>query len=90
MPEPAPEVERFVRDWLDAKMAGDAGGILAGLSGYDGALGIGTDAGEWLEGQGFADGHAATEPFGAELELVEEAGGWRIVQSHVSVPADRA
>jgi ketosteroid isomerase-like protein len=72
MPQRAPEVEQFVRDWLDAKQAGDAAGIRAALSDYDGVLAIGTEAAEWwCGGPAFADAHTAGGPFRATLDHVE-------------------
>lgn len=121
MPERAPEIEQLVREWLEAKQAADAEGIRRPLSGYGGALAIGTGPGEIHEGAaGFHDAHTAGGPFAATIEsveahrhgsagwaairavvdtgepegfpirltlvLVEEDGGWRIVQSHASTP----
>jgi ketosteroid isomerase-like protein len=122
MPERSREVEEVVRTWLDAKQAADPEGIARRLSGYKGALGIGTDATEWWSGaDAFAAGHTGGGAFAASittleahvhgqvawaavdatvetgepaglrirltLVLVEELDGWRVVQSHASVPA---
>src|SRR5688572_18095040 len=122
MPERARDVEEVVREWLEAKQAGDPAGVAQHLSAYKGAVGIGTDAGEWWSGADeFAAAHIGGGPFigsiGAleahrhgpvawaavdatidtgegegtpvrlTLVLVEELDGWRVVQSHASVPA---
>jgi ketosteroid isomerase-like protein len=72
MPERAPEVEWFVREWLDAKQAGNGAGIGAALSDYDGVLAIGTEAAEWWSGAGeFAARHTAGGPFAATIDHVE-------------------
>jgi hypothetical protein len=72
MPERAPEVEQFVRGWLDAKQAGDPAGIRAALSEYDGTLAVGTDGEEWWSGTPrFGDAHAGGAPFTATIEHVE-------------------
>jgi ketosteroid isomerase-like protein len=72
MPVRAPEVEDFVRQWLDAKRRGDGSQIGAALSDYDGVLAIGTDADEWISGaRAFADVHTAGGPFSATIEHVE-------------------
>jgi ketosteroid isomerase-like protein len=72
VPERAPEVEDFVRDWLDAKQAGNGRRIGEGLSGYDGALAIGTDASEWWAGRdAFTEAHTATGPFAATITALE-------------------
>jgi ketosteroid isomerase-like protein len=125
MPERSREVEEVVRLWLDAKQAADAEGIARRLSGYKGALAIGTDATEWWSGaERFAAAHTSGGPFTASLNtleahvhgavawaavdatldtgkpggagirvtlvLVAELDGWRVVQSHASLPADGA
>src|SRR3954467_14975035 len=72
MPERAPEVERVVREWLAAKQTADPPAIAATLSDYDGALAIGTDAGEWFSGSpAFAEAHTRGGPFSATIEHVE-------------------
>jgi ketosteroid isomerase-like protein len=72
VPEHAPEVERVVREWLDAKQAADGAGIRAGLSEYVGTLAIGTDASEWWAGSdAFTAAHVSGAPFTAVLEDVE-------------------
>lgn len=72
MPERAPEVERFVADWLLAKQAADVGAIAAGLARYEDALAIGTDVAEWHAGDPeFVEAHTAGAPFAAMLEHVE-------------------
>jgi ketosteroid isomerase-like protein len=76
VPERSQEIEQVVRDWLDAKQAADGDAIRAGLSGYDHALAIGTEAGE-----------ASGLPVRLTLVLVrEDEGRWHIVQSHASIP----
>jgi ketosteroid isomerase-like protein len=122
MPERSREVEQAVRTWLDAKQAADAEGIARRLSGYKGALAIGTDAAEWWSGADrFAAAHTSGGAFTATLTtleahvhgavawaavdatletaapggigvrltlvLVDELDGWRVVQSHASLPA---
>ena len=72
MPERSPEVEQVVRDWLAAKRAADSEAIRASLAGHEGALAIGTDAGEWWSGAAaFGEAHAAGAPFTATLEDVD-------------------
>jgi ketosteroid isomerase-like protein len=88
MPQRSTDVEAAVRDWLDAKQAGDSAAIRAGLSAYDDALAIGTGAAEWWVGAAsFADAHAATAPFSAAIEQVdahqEGAVGWAAVRALV-------
>lgn len=122
MPERAREVEQVVREWLEAKQAGDAARIARRVSAYRGVLAIGTDHGErWSGADAFLSAHTSGEPFSATsialeahahgpvawvavdavvetgepqglvirltLVLVEELDGWRVVQSHASVPA---
>jgi ketosteroid isomerase-like protein len=72
MPAPAPDVEEFVRRWLDAKRSGDGTAIGAGLSDYDGVLAIGTGEDEWIAGPAaFAEAHTEAGPFDATIEHVE-------------------
>jgi ketosteroid isomerase-like protein len=72
MPRRSPEVERVVRDWLVAKQAADGPAIREGLSGYEGAVAIGTDASEWWVGAAvFAEAHAAGGGFSATIKDVE-------------------
>jgi hypothetical protein len=72
MAERSPEVEQMVRAWLAAKQAADDAAVRAGLSGYPGALAIGTDASEWWVGEtAFADAHAGGQSFTAALDHVE-------------------
>lgn len=71
MPERSPEVERFVRDWLEAKQAADSAAIGAGLSDHDDALAIGTEGSEWWAGPDFVRAHVAGGAFSAIVEHVE-------------------
>jgi ketosteroid isomerase-like protein len=88
MPERSPEVEQLVRDWLDAKQAGDGAAIRGALSTYGEVLAIGTDAGEWWSGsRAFAEAHAAGGPFTASLDHVEAhregAAAWAAVRARI-------
>jgi hypothetical protein len=88
MPQRSTSVETAVRDGLGAKQAGDAAVIRAGLSVYDDALAIGTEAAEWWAGSAaFSDAHAGTAPFSAAIEQVdahqEGAVGWAAVRALV-------
>jgi ketosteroid isomerase-like protein len=90
MPEPAPEVEHTVREWLGAKQAGDIPAIATALSRYDGALAIGTDATEWWSGNpAFAEAHTAARPFSATIDRVEAHRegpvAWAAVRAAVNV-----
>jgi ketosteroid isomerase-like protein len=72
MPVRDADVERFIRGWLDAKQAADGERIAAGLSAYEGALLIGTEASEWWSGYAaFREAHTAGGPFTATVEGVE-------------------
>ena len=71
MPQPAPEIEELVRDWLAAKQGAQRDAIARCLSSYDGALAIGTDADEWWSGGDFGAAHLSGGPFEAVLDSVE-------------------
>ena len=72
MPEPAPEVERLVRDWLDSKQAADTEAVRASLSDSESALAIGTEDGEWWSGaSAFRHAHTVGGPFVATVQHVE-------------------
>ena len=72
MPERARDVEDVVREWLEAKQAGDDTGVARHLSAYKGALAVGTEAHEWFSGADrFAEAHTGGGPFSATVEDLE-------------------
>src|SRR3954451_14924158 len=72
MPHRAPDIEELVRDWLDDKQAARADGIGRLLSGYDGALAIGTEGDEWWSGaEAFRTAHVSGAPFTASIDSLE-------------------
>jgi ketosteroid isomerase-like protein len=84
----APDVERVISDWLEAKHVGDAPRIRTSLSSDDAALAIGTGAEEWYAGATtFADAHASAPPFTAAIEHLEAYAvgpvGWAAVRAVV-------
>jgi hypothetical protein len=81
MPEHAPDLDQFLRNWLDAKVRGDRDAVLTGLSSYPGVLAIGTDADEWWAGaEAFAAAHGGAGPLQARIEHLdthaEGTAGW--------------
>jgi SnoaL-like domain len=50
VPERSPEIERFVREFIEAKARGDTEAVERAISHGEGVLAIGTDAAEWGEG----------------------------------------
>jgi ketosteroid isomerase-like protein len=88
MPGSSPEVEQVVREWLQAKQTADGSAIRDGLSSYDGALAIGTEASEWWVGaRAFAEAHAAGGAFTAAIDDVEAhthgSVAWAAVRANV-------
>lgn len=81
MPEHAPDIDAFLRAWLEAKLRGDRDAILAGLSPYPGVLAIGTDTDEWWAGaEAFTAAHGGAGPLQAQIEHLdthtEGSVGW--------------
>ncbi len=89
----APELEATLRDWLDAKMAGDRDAIVALLSGDEGVSAIGTEGNEWAVGpEAFARLHGDAGAFTGTVEhldaRVEGDAAWATVRAHVQWEAE--